>query len=269
MKQSVDIGQVFDRSFKIYQRNATPLLIGSLIFALVGILPFTVLLLALGFGIGFTDTSNVDLSGGAIALAVVGFTLAGVLQWVASLWLVELSVKVAASDYGREPQREFGELVRASFAHLGTLILMSIVAFFAIFFGFLLLIVPGLILLTIWSLVAPVIVLENKGPIECFGRSYEIVKGNGFEVFGAFFVIFLVLGIASAMLGLVPIVGNLAAAVLTPFPYLAATAIYMRLTGAEVGMVQTQPVPPSQSSYPQPIPGGPPSGPPVPPPPTN
>ena len=46
-------------------------------------------------------------------------------------------------------------------------------------------IVPGLILITIWAVVAPSIVVEDKGVFEAFGRSRELVRGNGWKVFVA------------------------------------------------------------------------------------
>jgi hypothetical protein len=50
--------------------------------------------------------------------------------------------------------------------------------------GFLLLIVPGLILITLWLLIVPAIMLENRGVLESFGRSRELVSGHGWSVFG-------------------------------------------------------------------------------------
>ena len=50
--------------------------------------------------------------------------------------------------------------------------------------GFLLLIVPGLYLITIWAVVAPVIVVEKPGVFAAFGRSRELVRGHGWTVFG-------------------------------------------------------------------------------------
>ena len=49
---------------------------------------------------------------------------------------------------------------------LVTLVFTGILAGIAIGIGFVLLIVPGLFLLTIWALVAPVIVIERKGVMD-------------------------------------------------------------------------------------------------------
>ena len=54
---------------------------------------------------------------------------------------------------------------------LGQLILVGIVAGIGIVIGFVLIIVPGLILITIWSVVAPVIVLEHPGGLSRSGAA--------------------------------------------------------------------------------------------------
>ena len=47
---------------------------------------------------------------------------------------------------------------------------------------------PGLFLLTIWCLIVPAIVLEGKSAGESFGRSRELVRGNGWNVFGVIII---------------------------------------------------------------------------------
>jgi hypothetical protein len=60
--------------------------------------------------------------------------------------------------------------------HLTTLALAGVLAGIAITFGLLLLIVPGLFLLTIWLLIIPAIMLENCGVSASFSRSQELVR---------------------------------------------------------------------------------------------
>ena len=55
----------------------------------------------------------------------------------------------------------------------------GILAGIAIGIGLLfLLFAPGLFLLTIWAVLAPVIVIERVGAIESFGRSRGLVRGE-------------------------------------------------------------------------------------------
>ena len=58
--------------------------------------------------------------------------------------------------------------------------------------GFLLLIVPGILLMLRWSLTIPVAVLENKGLREATARSSQLTKGNRKRIF-VIYVLFFVL----------------------------------------------------------------------------
>ncbi len=110
--------------------------------------------------------------------------------------------------------------------------------------GFFLFVVPGLILLTIWAVIAPVIVVERSGAIHAFGRSRALVRGNGWPVFATILVAFLITFIAASVLGaigaavangaIVRIVFNAIASTLTaPIGALLAAVLYFRLRGIE------------------------------------
>src|ERR687897_320399 len=78
-------------------------------------------------------------------------------------------------------------------ALLGSAIVVSI--------GFILLIIPGLILITIWSVGAPAIVAEGAGPIEAFGRSWRLVRGDAWPVFGTLLVALVIVIVIGVVLG--------------------------------------------------------------------
>ncbi len=94
-----------------------------------------------------------------------------------------------------------GQLIEETWPVVLPLIGAGILAGIGIAIGLVILIVPGLILLTIWSVIAPVIVVERSGAIDAFGRSRALVKGNGWQVFGVIVVVFLITVIASIVLG--------------------------------------------------------------------
>ena len=133
-----------------------------------------------------------------------------------------------------------GDLIDATWPVVLPLIGVAILAGIAIAIGFFLLVVPGLILLTIWAVIAPVIVVERSGVMDSFGRSRELVRGNGWQVFGVIFVVFLISAVVGAILGAIGagisdsvgmrILFNLIASTLTaPIAALAAATIYFRL----------------------------------------
>src|SRR5579884_2568722 len=104
--------------------------------------------------------------------------------------------------------------------------------------GFVLLIIPGLILMVIWSVVAPVTVLERPGVFAAFNRSRELVRGNGWNVFGVIVVVFLAVvlvsvaaGIGTASLGSVgrALVQWAVNAAVAPVAALSASVLYFAL----------------------------------------
>lgn len=131
-----------------------------------------------------------------------------------------------------------GELFGSVSPVLLPLIAVSILAGLGIGIGFLLLIVPGLILLTLWSVAAPVLVIERPGVLGAFGRSRELVRGYGWPVFGTIVLVFLLViaaSIAAALIGLV--VGDVGRAILSwifnaltqPVAALTASVLYFTL----------------------------------------
>ena len=70
-------------------------------------------------------------------------------------------------------------------------------------FGLLLLVVPGILALTRWSLMAPAIVLEGREVFAARRRSKELVQGNGPAVFLAL----LLMGLAVTLPPLIALFG--------------------------------------------------------------
>jgi len=119
-----------------------------------------------------------------------------------------------------------------------TLIVVSILAAIALVIGFILLIIPGLWLLTIWAVIAPAVVVERAGIFEAFGRSRQLVKGHGWQVFGVIVIVFLILlvvGIVTAIL--IAAVGDVGGAIIgwalnvftAPITALVAAVLYFAL----------------------------------------
>jgi len=124
--------------------------------------------------------------------------LVGSLVSIAGIFWLQGALVLAIDDVrdGRADLSISETLDRVS-PRLGTLALAGLLAGIAIGLGLLLLIVPGLYLLTIWLVIIPAIMLEGCGVSESFGRSQQLVRGYGWSVFGVIVLTVLIfIGVA-------------------------------------------------------------------------
>jgi hypothetical protein len=120
----------------------------------------------------------------AVLLGWLG-VLAGALIALAGLFWLQGALVIAVDDV-RDGRADLSiqETLSRVLPRLNTLTLAGLLAALGITLGFLLLIVPGLVLITLWLLIVPAIMLENRGVFESFGRSRQLVSGQGWNVFG-------------------------------------------------------------------------------------
>lgn len=89
------------------------------------------------------------------------------------------------------------------------LIGLAILSTLGIGLGFILLVVPGFMLLCAWIVATPALVAEKRDVFSCFGRSAELTRGNRWRIFG----LLVLYGIVTMVVGLV-IAGLMGAALL-------------------------------------------------------
>ncbi|MCW3026358.1 MAG: hypothetical protein JWM29_1790, partial [Solirubrobacterales bacterium] len=120
-------------------------------------------------------------------------------------------------------------------------LLVAIVAALCVFVGLAFFVIPGLFLFTIWSVAAPVVVLEHPPGLRALQRSRELVRGNGWQVFGVLLVLDIAVLVVAGALELAAesagtgagIVVRVILGVLTaPLSALAASVLYFQLRPA-------------------------------------
>lgn len=141
---------------------------------------------------------------------------------------------------GEEPS--VGALFKAVAPLLSRLVLVSLLSTVGIVLGLFAFIVPGLWLLTMWAVVAPVVVLEKAGVFDAFRRSRELVSGNGREVFVTLLLLLLLLfPVAFVAAGATAALGDgggafvevLFSALATTLTVVATSTLYFRLLDVE------------------------------------
>lgn len=222
----IHVGEVIGETFSIYGRNFLPL-IGSAIILFLVVAVVAALL---------TGPSRNDISFGELLLVL----LAVIIRLAATALYTGFVVRLV--EDARDRRREFtiGELFSSAAPAIVPLIAMSILFGIGVGIGLFLLIIPGLILLTIWAVTAPAIVVEGAGAIESFGRSRELVRGEGWSVFWTIVVVWLITAVITFVFGLIGdalegvwygVAISLASFVTAPIHSLAASVMFFNLGG--------------------------------------
>jgi hypothetical protein len=123
----------------------------------------------------------------SLVIGAVGF--AGAIQGMSSV------ARGGATSIGECFARGFARALPA----LGLLILWGL----GVWLGMILLVVPGVILICMWSVSVPVLMAENAGIFASFGRSRALTKGSRWPILGLLLIVLIAFYLISLVLGAV------------------------------------------------------------------
>jgi len=171
----------------------------------------------------------------------IGIFLGSLVEIVAAFLLQATLVKAVQDERDGRADLSLSETVSAATPYVLPVAGAAILAGIAIAIGLLLLIVPGLFLITIWAVIVPVIVLERSGVFASFGRSRQLVRGHGWHVFGTLVLAWVILLAVNIVLGLIflalphalrtGLAQIISGTLVAPFVALIVTLVYYRLAG--------------------------------------
>jgi hypothetical protein len=172
-----------------------------------------------------------------------GAILSAIISLIAVFWVQGALVRAVDDVRDGRADLSLGDTFERVRPQLASIIVAGILAVLGVLLGLVLLIVPGLVLLTWWVLIVPVIVLEGRSAGEAFSRSRELVRGYGWSVFGVIVLTILLIIAFNIVLSIVLIpfadwlqsfLSNIISGTLTtPFIAVAWTLLYYRLRGAK------------------------------------
>jgi len=197
-ERKMSVGRIFERAFRTIRHNPLVTLGLALLFgAIPGVLVTYVVTMARNDAL----SGNVaDFGPAFFALSLLSFLLG--LAISAFVQGVLTRATVAESEGRRAP---FGECARAALRMAIPLIGLSILLAIGVGIGFMLLIVPGVMLYMAWAVAAPTLVEEREGIFAAFARSAELTKGARWKVFGIILILMVAHYLLSAVLGVVGI----------------------------------------------------------------
>src|SRR5689334_14078690 len=176
------VGHVISRSFPLLFRHFLTF------FAVTLITLPPLFLLRQASAIARTDPSQ------ALITIGIGFLLMAVLRMFSSAVILH----GAFQDMRNRPVNLL-ESLKVAFRRLLPLVLLALLEWLLLMLGLILLIVPGLILYTMWLVAVVPCVVERTGPWRSLRRSQELTKGHRWRVFGLFLLL-LLLGLINPLL---------------------------------------------------------------------
>jgi hypothetical protein len=220
----MDVGQIIERAFGLFRRHW--LLIAP--FVAVVLFPSSLLQYwlfregnrrLLRFTSPVTHETHIECIG-PCAPVIFRFVLAITIGVLASVPISIVLSRAAARAFSGAgpPDLAVGE----SLARVPAALVAAILAWLAILAGFVLLVIPGFIVLVRFSVARQVVAIERAGPVQALRRSWRLTRGNGWHTLG----IVIVIGFLAAVAGqAVQIVRHAPAGVQVIFAAAIATVV--------------------------------------------
>jgi len=180
-----------------------------------------------------------------LGVLIVTVSLSLLVSWIVDTIVGGMAVKVA-SDILDGRSVDLSETLNFTVSRLLSLLGAGIVTGVLIVIGLICLVVPGIILVIMFSLVVPTIVIERAGALESLSRSRKLVGGRWLKTFGLLLIIYIIIIVAGLIFGAISsafgpadwIVSSILGALVSPILPIAVTLYYYSMAARE------QPPPP-------------------------
>ncbi len=196
------VGEILDAAIKLYTRNAVTMWkIVAVVIVPVAIINQIV--------IGSSLPSRAFVSGGTLytPTGTLGTPAAGVITELVLGVLAVLTVNGALAlcvvdAYIGRPL-DWRESLQAAVGRLGSLLWLSILFGVLVVLGFIALVLPGIWLVTVWSVAVPALMFEHVGGFKALGRSFDLVRGRWWATFAELLVAVIMLIVVLFVVGLI------------------------------------------------------------------
>jgi hypothetical protein len=179
-----------------------------------------------------------------ISTLVVVLVLSALTSWIVTTTAASMVAK-SASDQLDQGTSSLGGSLNFTIGKLPSLLASQFVVGILTAIGLLLLVVPGIIVGIMFSLVIPVIVIEQRGALESLGRSKKLVSNRWLKTFALLLVLGIIIGITIAVANVVttsliivhpivnPIITYVVAAFVLPIYPIGLTYLYYSMVTRE------------------------------------
>jgi hypothetical protein len=207
------VGEILDAAFRLCFTHWRPLVTATLVVVVPLQILATIVLysvfpelvtIASDEVVPSTETSEefseaVDRLNEQLAVAFAGALVFILLAFLMTLLTIAACFKAVADAYlGSEP--DWRASLRFAVVRLGPLLGISLLNVVGVTLGLIVLIIPGIFLAVAWALCFPAALVEGRRGVGALRRSYQLVKGRWWPVFGALLVGIILVAIISNIL---------------------------------------------------------------------
>lgn len=182
----IDIGRVLTNTIGVIGRN--PVVFLGLSLLIVG-LP--------NAAIQFIQGNAAAVAGAFASPTVIITGLFGFFVFLFLSVILQATLIVATLNDLAKKEINLGDCISQAIRKFWPLLGLGLLFGLGIALGFLLLVVPGVILYLMWIVAAPVMMAEDKGIMDSFKRSSELTSGSK----GMIFLLMIIFVVAAAIIG--------------------------------------------------------------------
>jgi hypothetical protein len=179
----LSVGEILDVSFTLYRRHFAPLAGVALVCS----------------GVPVLLNMFIEASGGMLhnpPLVLVYYIVFAALSSIATA----ATVFIVSESYLGRPIDARVALRRAA-PYLGRILICSMLTALVIFVGFILFVIPGIVLIAGLILAIPSLVIEGKSASAALSRSWELTRGSRWRMLGLLLVLVILLYVPIAAIG--------------------------------------------------------------------
>ena len=226
----MDIGKCFKDAWGLFRLDLGPLLVTALIASVI---------------MGVTSAVLLEVMAGSIGLMRLGGAAGGIFGSASTLFAFVLVFVVGLAVYAWAAATMFRMILRrvregrpAAYAdmkemdQIGAFAVAFVILGVLIAIGYALLVIPGLILVTIWIYALPLVADRRMVVGEAMAESRKLAAAPGYFItFLTWLIGSLVVGILVSVLNVVPVVGLIVGLLAVPFELAYIVSMYFQANG--------------------------------------
>ena len=198
LRRELSATEIVNRAFGLYSYRFIELVTPFFIAGLVnGVARFSIERIIIRMGFRFSSiTEPTQWLTNYLIYAVTLYSLLGVIKWIINTLASGVVIKYT-SDLLEGKGADLKEGFNSTFTNLGSLLAAGLITSVLTVLGLICMILPGIILLIIFSLTTPVIIIEGKGALESLRRSRTLVDRRWGKTIAVIAIILLITIIAN------------------------------------------------------------------------